>query len=597
MNDGYKVIYIVLSGLILLNLLLVSPAISTEQTEREISACIESYQKEKGLTYEEAKILCTDSRQSEKTIEVTQEILPVQDVEDDCIRKKMDAYGLNYNDAKSKCYPVSSATPVYDEQMGCIEKLQKYEGLSYDEAKRQCDGVETVYPPVQSDEDHCIKKYMDVYGLNYDEAKQKCYTVYPDHPRDSPVEIKTEAIVMIDRCGQLEDKLYALTEALGRARDLEIGSLKKDIEIIKDELRECEVKVHTVEKIQEVKEIRPVKEPGINSPCDEVRFLKETYEHLERKISYIKEMIEKGEMEKSQLDDYYMELHYLEERIEKMEYACREGIKVDESPCARLSKLEMIYKEINDKLQNTVNEDSKEELEEKLGSIAEDIHALKEKCRGQDLGAENVESIYDVERAYRAKQKLIVEHASEDGLISELQEIENEKRKLLEEFYQQMQELDLRRTSIIKKFEVKGGKMYLDDMKTNSNKLKVEVKDKDIEIKVKDEGISIIDGEMEVEGDIPLEYRDGMLISSNSGEEIKIMPSDLKAKKAFAQKRFMEIRMEDKGKPRYIAKSEERGRFIGIIPMTIRKEYEVSAENGDIMDTRGPWWDGLVSYE
>ncbi len=260
--------------------------------------------------------------------------------------------------------------------------------------------------------------------------------------------------------------------------------------------------------------------------------LKQTIEHIKKKTEYVEELVANGEMDKSELSRYYEEYEYLNEKLEKMNSACQQG--------------------------------------------------------------EQVESLYDVEKTYRAKQKIVVEGTSEKNWQDELAKIEEEKNQLLLEFGQRMQELDARHTTIIKKLEIKGGDVYIDDIKSKATKIKVDVKEKDIEIEPIEGGVAIKDGDIQVKGAIPVEYTEGAIKSSKSGKEIKIMPSELKNKKLKGIN-LIDIKLIDEGMPEYLAKSEKRGKLLGIIPTTVRGEYRISAESGDITETNAPWWNSLVT--
>jgi len=113
-------------------------------------------------------------------------------------------------------------------------------------------------------------------------------------------------------------------------------------------------------------------------------------------------------MSETDLASYMKEYNYLRERLEKMSFACQQGKPLEESPCARLSRLEIIYKEMKDKLAGITVDKSSPKLMESLASVGKDIESLKQRCRGEKLDSEKVDTLYDLEKAYRAKQKAIV---------------------------------------------------------------------------------------------------------------------------------------------------------------------------------------------
>jgi len=211
-----------------------------------------------------------------------------------------------------------------------------------------------------------------------------------------------------------------------------------------------------------------------------------------------------------------------------MSFACRQGKPLEEeSPCARLSRLEIIYREINNMIAGANDNVMAEELRNKLASLAKEIEAVKQRCRDMNLDSEKVDSLYDLEKAYRSKQRAIVEAASDKDILGELAKVEGEKKKLLDDFAQRMSEMDARRNTIIKKLQIKDGKIMLDDLNTKARKVKIDWKERDIEIESLDSGNAITDGNTRAQGDVPLEYSDGALISTKSGKEIIMMPGAL----------------------------------------------------------------------
>lgn len=454
------------------------------------------------------------------------------------------------------------ASAENDPVLLCIEQYQKEKGLSYEEAKKYCTESQELKPivisvptttqiPIQipglDAESECIANYQKEKGMSYEEAKKQCN---PDKSTQETAQVVlSQAVPIINNCPEYELKLNTLIDMLNKAQGEDSEILKKKIYGLKSALKSCEIKVH---KGQEDLT------PAIKNPCDEAKILKENQEHLE-----------------------------------KMTFACQQGKTIEESPCSRLSKLEITYNEMNDKIQGVLEEKSKMELDEKLASVVKEIINLKQKCKEGNFEEERMESLNDVEKAYRTKQKAVVEGTSEGDLQAELLKIEDSKTKLLLEFGQRMQELDARHTTIIKKLELKGGDVYIDNVKSRATKIKVNIKDKDIEIEQVDGGMAIKDGDTQANGTIPLEYAEGMIISSMSGKEIKVMPSELKNKTL--EGNFTDIKMIDDGKPMYIVKSEKRGKMLGFIPTTVRREYRISAQNGDITEFNEPWWSSIVT--
>ncbi len=416
--------------------------------------------------------------------------------------------GNNAKAAKVACQ-VTGDTPIttttVDPLFECIAKQQQVRGMNYDEAKKYCTTPAETLISIES----CAKKYMEVFGVTYDEASKLC----------AAGQTSANVNAVINRCGEVEKKLNALMERLKIAQGQDAESIIKDILALKTQLRTCQAQAPQATKIVT---------PGIKNPCDEVPMIRDSLDQFERKIMVIKEAISKGEMTETDLAPYTKEYNYLRERLEQMTFACQQGKPPEEeSPCVRLSRLELIYRQINDGIAGANDDNMVAALKNKLAMLAKEIETQKQRCRGDKLDSEKVDSLYDLENAYRAKQKAIVEGASDKDMQGDLAKVEDEKKKLLEEFALRTSELDARRNTIISKLLIKDGKIILDDLNTKANKVKIDWKDRDIEIESLDSGNAITDGNTTAQGDVPLEYSDGALISTNSGKEIKMMPGAL----------------------------------------------------------------------
>jgi len=106
----------------------------------------------------------------------------------------------------------------------------------------------------------------------------------------------------------------------------------------------------------------------------------------------------------------------------------------------------------------------------------------------------------------------------------DLAKVEDEKKKLLDEFALRTSDLDARKSTIIRKLQIKEGNIILDDLKTKARKVKLDLKDKEIEIESQDGGSAITDGSTTAQGDVPLEYSDGRIDIHKERERNKMMP-------------------------------------------------------------------------
>lgn len=87
------------------------------------------------------------------------------------------------------------------------------------------------------------------------------------------------------------------------------------------------------------------------------------------------------------------------------------------------------------------------------------------------------------------------------------------------------------------------------------------------------------------------------ITSENVKAQVKVLPSTAseRADEALVAHRVKSITLEivDK-KPTYVVEGEQNARIMGIIPVVISIETEVSAETGEIGKTTKPWWSALA---
>jgi len=189
----------------------------------------------------------------------------------------------------------------------------------------------------------------------------------------------------------------------------------------------------------------------------------------------------------------------------------------------------------------------------------------------------------------------------EEEVIKELEKVEAEKNKPIEEINQKLQESNLKIFPIIKKLEIKEGKTFLEDKEIQLNKVKVEVMGREIEIERKVNSIiEINDRGIKAQGDIPIEYANGVLKSGKSGKEIKFFPSQIikKTKEILAsQIKYIKIADEKKWGLVYNVKVEKKGKLLALFSVKFPKEYKISAEDGSFKRIKSAWWSFLVKKD
>lgn len=568
-------------------------------TVSPVEGCIKKYQ-ELGYSYEEAKKACTaqpappdrcaELKQKLLRLEEVQKLLAAGKIKESELELQYMGGGLEAETQKLRQALAACEAPP----LTCEAKAK----LEFERCLRET-----------KDEKACKERYEKLIVLecrkeqlteerNCEELKKRLAVLAGKLPRASTAEAASvEAEIqklknslaacevaprVVDRCTALKGTILKLEEELKKATPEDAQKIENSVEVYRKQLAACE---------------KPEVAPGVKNPCDEVKILKESLEQLSKKIAYLKESITKGEMNESSLEPYYREADYLKKHLDRMSFACQQGKPIEESPCARLSKLEVVYRELHEKLGATKDEKEADALKEKLEAITREILALKEKCRAASIQAEKPESVLDVEKIYETKVREAVASQSRGELPNELRKIEEEKAKLIEEFAARVKELDLRRTTIIKKTKIAGDEVSLDEIKVGAPKVKMEVEGKELEINLKPGEVAITQGNVTARGNVTLEYSEGRLTGGRSGKPIKVLPSDVRDKvTAIDDEPTWGIEIDDEPTrgPRYTAKGDKGGRFLGIVPVTVLRTLEINAENGEIIKDTKPWWSALV---
>ena len=550
-----------------------------------------------------------------------------QNVPDTCIQKYMDVYKLSYDEAKMKCYPsqtqgqsiqtTSSPTSTVED---CIKRYTSQTGNTYEDAKAKCAAITPSVQPVtpfaqpitpravpQTFIDSCVKKYMEVFSISSDEAKLRCVNVpqasvttvqriekrsdcadleneltklseklrltkTEQESANIVVEIrrmkekiisscKTTAAVSVDPCTAARKQVFEYEEQLKKGvSSAEQTKIKKAVETQKTRLQNCGVQEPT---------------PGVKNPCDEILSLRNTYEAMLAKEIQIKELVQNGQLNKSALNDLHRQMEFMKKRIEQMQFACQQGnVTVEESPCSRLTKLEMLYSQNQD--QNVANE----------------IITLKERCLTQKLSSETAENLVDVEETYKTKIKAVVENTFGQDQVNILKQTEDEKNKLISNVITKAKELDVTNVSIIKKISIGDNKISLDGIEGNPIPVKIEVKGKEINVSQSNGKVMIDEAGIKAEGNVKIEYQDGKLISANSGKEISVLPSEIKEKINLEPGSIV---LTDDGTPQYTVKVEVKAKLFRFIPITTSRNFAVDAQTGQSQES-APWWSFLVKY-
>lgn len=112
------------------------------------------------------------------------------------------------------------------------------------------------------------------------------------------------------------------------------------------------------------------------------------------------------------------------------------------------------------------------------------------------------------------------------------------------------------------------------------------VKIRNLSVQVTENRTSPKSAKIGVETTAQLVHKDDKAISDKSKKEMKVLPPYIKQKVTGIQN----ITLVDGKSPKYVVKSKIKGKLLGIVPISINKNYEINAETGDTIQVNAPWW-------
>jgi hypothetical protein len=454
------------------------------------------------------------------------------------------------NDEGTACKSGESETKSEESEVPCEEKMRKV--------------IEETCLNQGVDEEICKERYNNLVEF---ECKKK-----------GQVE---ESVIELTICQSLRNKLVSLSEELIEAKSEEKKEkISAEISELKKEYEKC------IKKPEETES----EKTEINI-CEELENLKESYNNLLEKEMRMKELVSSGKVEKTALEEIQREKLFLEKRIEKAETSCMSTGSYHESPCLMLSTMMKVESVLNEKI-STANKGEAEELSKKLKEVEEEIIRLREECASHKLVEERVNSLIEAEEVYKSKIQNIIERSSAKEIDDRLQEVEKEKDELISKLVEELNDIDLRNTGIVKEVKVTKEGVYLDDVKTEAKPIRIEVGEREVYVKPGEEVIIEVEG-VSAKGKVELFYANKTLIAMNSKKPIRILPSEVSEKIGPVK----EIRLVDEDEPKYRVSAERAGKILGLIPVLFDVEYEISAENGEILAKNKPWWTIFVFGE
>jgi antitoxin (DNA-binding transcriptional repressor) of toxin-antitoxin stability system/gas vesicle protein len=168
----------------------------------------------------------------------------------------------------------------------------------------------------------------------------------------------------------------------------------------------------------------------------------------------------------------------------------------------------------------------------------------------------------------------------------------NEKRKeLVKEFVQRIHEINMERMKEIKEVVVARHVKWENETLLNVTRIVVTVNGKNITIEPGDNITISVEGVV-VKSIVPLRVRNNTIEDAETNQTIRETPDRIKAR---IREQIREMKLERKeNKPVYIVAATKQGKLLGIIPVNVSINYEISATDGSTITVNRPWWSFLV---
>ncbi len=145
-----------------------------------------------------------------------------------------------------------------------------------------------------------------------------------------------------------------------------------------------------------------------------------------------------------------------------------------------------------------------------------------------------------------------------------------------------------------KKIEISKGELLVDGVKVDNKTVFIKTGDKEVRITSSKKKIMLkeyLGKGFSAEVDTHLIYEKDKIISGSSGKQVKIFPSDIKQKVSGEYT----LKLVDDGSPKYLVNKKSPRNLFGFIPITLDINYEISAEDGEILVEATPFWHFLTA--
>ncbi|MCD6092968.1 MAG: hypothetical protein J7J38_03045 [Candidatus Aenigmarchaeota archaeon] len=205
-----------------------------------------------------------------------------------------------------------------------------------------------------------------------------------------------------------------------------------------------------------------------------------------------------------------------------------------------------------------------------------------------------VSSGREVTEYYKLKiSKIMAKDIDAKERIRELKELRNEIDKLIEELIKSHDEIKIEDVDeLVTKIKVKPTKIEADDVivSTTEKDIIAKVNDKELKIRPAKTHVIILDKALEVNAPEVSIENDTIKVGNS---EVGLTPGDV-IRKIKVEPKKIELR-EENDKAVYKIATEEKRKLFGFIPVNVRLDLTVDANEASIIRKEMPWWAALTS--
>ncbi|MEM5843329.1 MAG: hypothetical protein QXP52_02690 [Candidatus Aenigmatarchaeota archaeon] len=260
----------------------------------------------------------------------------------------------------------------------------------------------------------------------------------------------------------------------------------------------------------------------------------------------------------------------------------RERIKAGNISEAEMLQIRERYREClpqveitSENITNKIREIEKKYIEEKRNITASFVEAIKE------INEMKIDLVLNKELTGKE-------------LSEKIREINEKRKEIVKDYVEKIHELNLARREELKEAvdEIRiHRKVEVNGVLVNVSRIVIKVNDKEVEIKPGDNVTISVEGVM-AKSKINIKVKNETIIDEETNKTINVTPERVRER---IRERVKEMILERKGNMIvYSVSSEKPGRILGLIPVNVEINYEISAEDGKEISIKKPWWSFLV---